>query len=113
MLTHPSIVRYIAGHRGNRRPVVKVFLRNGNKEDELFFKTCCTVTKNTQFEFVNVEQSKKIEGEVENLRLHEIKAPAVDKATRIQLNRIIEEHAEKIYSIYSNVIGMRIGQASG
>lgn len=22
---HPSIVRYIAGHRGNRRPVVKVF----------------------------------------------------------------------------------------
>lgn len=57
-----------------------------------------------------LNNQKKIEGEVENLRLHEIKAPAVDKATRIQLNRIIEEHAEKIYSIYSNVIGMRIGK---
>lgn len=110
LLTHPSIIRYIAGHRGNRRQVVKVFLRNGKEEDELFFKTCCTVTENTQFEFVNVEKSKKIEGEVENLRLHEKKAPAVNKATRIQLNRIIEEHAEKIYAIYSHVVGMRIGK---
>lgn len=98
---------YIAGHRGNRRPVVKVFLRNGNKEDKLYFKTSCAVTEDTEFEFVNVEE---IVEEVENLKEHEREAPAVDKATRAQLNRIIEEHAEKIYAIYSSVVGMRIGK---
>lgn len=110
LLSHPSIVRYIAGQRGDNRPVVKVFLSYGNKEDMLFFKMCCTVPDDTQFEFVNVEKSKEIVGEVEKLKLQERKAPAVDKATRVQLNRIIEEHAEKIYANYSQVIGMRIGK---
>lgn len=110
LLRHPSIVRYIAGHRGNRRPVVKVFLRNGSDKDKLFFKTCCAVTEDTEFEYVNVEKSKELVLEVEKLKQQERKAPAVDKATRKQLNRIIEEHAEQIYAIYSNVVGMRIGK---
>lgn len=110
LLRHPSIVRYIAGHRGNRRPVVKVFLRNGSDKDKLFFKTCCAVTEDTEFEYVNVEKSKELVLEVEKLKQQERKAPAVDKATRKQLNKIIEEHAEQIYAIYSNVVGMRIGK---
>lgn len=94
---------YIVGYRGNRRLVVKVFLRNGNKEDKLYFKISCVVMEDIEFEFVNVEE---IVEEVENLKEYEREVFVVDKVIRVQLNRIIEEYVEKIYVIYFSVVGM-------
>lgn len=110
LLTHPSIVKYIAGYKGDSGTVVKVFLSNGNEQDKMFFKEKCAVGEDTQFEFVNVGKSKEILEEVKNIKVLERQAPAVDKATRMELNKIIRENAEKIYAKHSQVVGMRIGK---
>lgn len=68
MCEYLFIVRYIVGYRGNRRLVVKVFLRNGSDKDKLFFKICCVVMEDIEFEFVNVEKLKELVLEVEKLK---------------------------------------------
>lgn len=108
---HPSIVQFIAGHRGDRKPVIKVYLRNNDEKAKQFFQNCCSVSEDTQFEFVNVaENSKEISKEVEKINLHEKKAPAFKKSAIKKLGEIIQEHGEKIYARYSNVIGIGISQ---
>lgn len=57
----PSILKYITGYRDSvdKKQVVKVFLNCEDKESEMFFKSCCDLSKDLQFEFVNVENSKR------------------------------------------------------
>lgn len=110
---HPSILKYITGYRDsvNKTQVVKVFLKCEDKESEMIFKKSCDASKHLQFEFVNVERSKDKKKEVKQIRLRERKAPAVDSSTRKQLKLIIQEHRKKIYALFSNVVGLRIGKA--
>lgn len=105
-------MKYITGYRdsNDKKQVVKVFLRGEDEETETFFKNCCDVSKDIQFEFVNVERSKDKNKEVEQLKVLERKAPAVDTSTRKQLKQIIQEQGKKIYALFSNVVGIRIGK---
>lgn len=55
-----SIVQFIAGYRGGKKPVVKVYLRKKDEQVEMLFKNCCKLPKDTEYEFVSVvENSKK------------------------------------------------------
>lgn len=110
---HPSILKYITGYRDsvNKKQVVKVFLKCEDKESEMIFKRSCDASRHLQFEFVNVERSKDKKKEVKQIRSRERKAPAVDSSTRKQLKLIIQEHRKKIFALFSNVVGIRIGKA--
>lgn len=107
-LTQPSVVGYIAGHRGDDRPVVKVFLQNVDEKDKEFFKSCRSVPEDTQFEFVNLETANQILEKDESITL--LERAAFDKTTEQEFNTIIRENAEKIYAKYSTVVGMQIGK---
>lgn len=114
MKKHPSIIKYITGYRdsNDQKQVVKVYLHGEDKEAERVFKNCCGVSKDTQFEFENVERSKEKSNEkLEVLKQCERKAPAIDNSIRKQLKKIIQEHGDIIYARHSNVIGIRIGKA--
>lgn len=106
-------MKYITGYRDSvdNKQVVKVFLNCEDTESEMFFKNCCDFSKDIQFEFVNVEKSKDRNKEVEQLRILERKAPAVDTSTRKLLKQIIQDHGKKIYALFSNVVGIQIGKA--
>lgn len=107
----PSIVQFIAGYRGERKPVVKVYLREDDERAKMLFKDCCKVSKGTQFEFVNVvENSKRISKEVEQINFYEEKAQPIDIVTMKQLGQVIQEHGEKIYAKYSTVVGIGVSQ---
>lgn len=110
---YPSILKYITGYRDSvaEKQVVKVFLRGEDEETKTGFKDCCANSKDLQFEFVNVERSKDRNKEVEQFRIRERKAPAVDTVARQQLKQIIQEDGQKIHALYSNVIGIQIGKA--
>ncbi|XP_065939577.1 uncharacterized protein [Magallana gigas] len=105
---HPSILKYITGYRDyfDKKQIVKVFLNCEDKESEMFFKSCCDLSKDLQFEFVNVEKFKEKTKEVKQLKLRESEAPAVDNITREKLKQIIQDHGEKIYGLFSNVVGI-------
>lgn len=108
---HPSILQYIAGRRLGGQPVVKVFLRDNDKDAQLDFKNACHVLENTEIEFVNLaEKSKEIQRQAEKIKLCEKNTPAIDKSTRNKIKQIIQEHGGKIYATYSSVVGMRIGK---
>lgn len=106
-------MKYITGYRDavDEKQVVKVFLRGEDEETKTVFKDCCANSKDLQFEFVNVERSKDRNKEVEQLKILERKAPAVDTSTRKQLKKIIKEQGNKIYALFSNVVGIQIGKA--
>lgn len=76
-------MKYITGYRDavDEKQVVKVFLRGEDEETKTVFKDCCANSKDLQFEFVNVERSKDRNKEVEQLKILERKAPAVDTST--------------------------------
>lgn len=77
---HPSILQYIAGRRLGGQPVVKVFLRDNDKDAQLDFKNACHVLENTEIEFVNLaEKSKEIQRQAEKIKLCEKNTPAIDK----------------------------------
>lgn len=103
---YPSVIKYIIGHRGNNKPVLKVYLRNDDEKAKEFFKTCCS--DDTHIEFVHVRKTKKKSKEVENMKKYETDAPAIDAPTMNQLNEIIEDQGEKIFARHSNVVGLEI-----
>lgn len=109
----PSILKYITGYRDSvdKKQVVKVFLNCEDKESEMFFKSCFDLSRDLQFEFVNVEKFKEKNKEVEQLKLRECEAPPVDNITRKQLKQIIQDHGEKIYGLFSNVVGINTSNA--
>lgn len=111
MQNYPSIIQFIAGHTKDGQTIVKVYLRNDDKEAESFFKNSSKVSKDTKFEFVCVKNnSKAILKEVEKITLHEKRAPAIDRSTLAELGNIIQKEGIKIYAQYSNVIGIGISQ---
>lgn len=107
---YPSISKCLVGHRGDEQTVVKVFLRQDDKEAELSFKYACRFANESKFEFVNLaEKSKEIQKEAEKDTSKERKEP-VDRLARMTLKKLIQDHGEKIYARYSNVVGMRVGK---
>uniref|UniRef100_A0A8W8NLM9 Uncharacterized protein n=1 Tax=Magallana gigas TaxID=29159 RepID=A0A8W8NLM9_MAGGI len=108
---YPSIIQFIAGHTKDGQIVVKVYLRNDDKEAESYFKNGSKMLKDTKFEFVCVNKnSKAILKEVEKITHHEKRAPAIDRSTLAKLGNVIQEEGIKIYAQYSNVIGIGISQ---
>lgn len=81
-------MKYIAGHRGDQYPVVKVFLRDDKEKDaQLCFKNACRDLDNTEFEFVNLaEKSTVIQRQAEEITLRE---RVLDIKTRNELKKII------------------------
>lgn len=41
---YPSVIKYIIGHRGNNKPVLKVYLRNDDEKAKEFFKNAVPMT---------------------------------------------------------------------
>lgn len=106
---HPSILKYIAGRRGDGHSVVKVFLRNHDKEAQLLFKKACNDSNDLKFEFVSVaDKSSEIKKNSKEIQVLERKAFSVEESTRIKMKKVIQEHGEKIFAKYSNVVGMCI-----
>lgn len=54
---------------------------------------------------------KEKKKEVEQLKLRECEAPPVDNITRKQLKQIIQDHGEKIYGLFFNVVGINTSNA--
>lgn len=106
---YPTILKYIAGHRGDGRPIVKVFLRDDNTEAKVAFLKACIVSKDVEFEVV-AEKSNKIKQRAEEIRSYEKTLRPMDKLTRTKLKKVIHEYGEKIYALYSNVVGMGISK---
>lgn len=102
---YPSVIKFMIGHRGDKKPVLKVYLRNDDKNAELFFKNCCS--NDTLIESVH-KKTKEMLDKIKTIRLYEEEAPAIDTHTIKQLKKIIEDNGEKIYARYSNVVGLQI-----
>lgn len=102
---YPSVIKFMIGHRGDKKPVLKVYLRNDDKNAELFFKNCCS--NDTLIECVH-KKTKEMLDKIKTIRLYEEEAPAIDTHTIKQLKKIIEDNGEKIYARYSNVVGLQI-----
>lgn len=99
------ILKYIAGRRGDGHSVVKVFLRNHDKEAELLFEKACNDSDDLKFEYVNLAD-KSIKKKTEEIQRLERKAPVIDESTRIKMKKVIQEHGKKIFAKYSNVVGI-------
>lgn len=106
-----SIVQFIAGYHGGRKPVVKVYLRKKDEQVVMLFKNCCKRPKETEFEFVNIDDdANKISTEVKQIKFYEERARPIDISTMKKLGQVIQEHGEKIYARYSNVVGIGVSQ---
>lgn len=103
---HPSVIQYIIGHRGDGKPVLKVYLCNNDAEAKMFFEKSCS--KDTKIEYVFVENNRKILKEIESIKFYEKKAPAIDTPTMNHLKNIILEYGEQVFARYSNVVGLQI-----
>lgn len=110
LLKYPSVIKYIAGYKDDKKEVVKVYLSNDNDDvKKEFIKSCKGhVSKDTCFEFVNFEKTKETPKKIENVKLPD--STSVDEITREQVMFIIQKHREKIFARYSNVIGIRDGK---
>lgn len=100
--THPSVQTYLAGTR-NGIHVVKVFLTGDDKEhaQDYLLKQFPDVP----FEFVDVDiESKTILADIRKINESEKKAPAIDKQTRLKMNKVIQSHAEKVFANHSSII---------
>lgn len=101
---YPSIYRYIVGYRDDKK-IVKVYLRQEDKNVEHFFENCCEKSEETTFEYVNINnQTSQNDAD-------DASAPAVDNSTRIRLDQIICEYYEKFSALYTTFTGMRIGKS--
>lgn len=105
---YPSIIKYLAGYR-HKKEVVKVYLSRDDDRAKNFFMDNCKVSKETHFEFINVEE-RKVKKEDEENEDYNRKVPAVAESTKEDLMQIIRENGEKILAKYSNVIGIRMRQ---
>lgn len=103
---YPSVIKYIIGHRGDKKPVLKVYLRNDDGIAKKFFEKCCS--NDTHLEFVHVGKTEEKLKEVKDMKTYEKNAPAIDAPTMNQLNKIIEDQGEKIFARHSNVVGLQI-----
>ena len=104
-----SVVTYIVGRKKDKKPCVKVFMKKQDDDAELFFrKQGKEISNDTICEFVNIkEQLKKNQNEAKEIQDYERRGIEIPLQTKQNLNRIVNEEAEKIYAKYSNVV--RIG----
>lgn len=101
---HPSIIKCIAGQRDDAY-VVKVYISGDiSEENKAAFKQSCKLLENMDFEFVNIEETNEMPEEIEKITVPKKEAPDI-----IQLKKVIQEHTDKLYASYSNIIGIRIG----
>lgn len=111
--THPSFLQCIAGLNPNEISVITFFFRDDNEDEKFksFCKSCCTVSNDTEFEFVPVavKAPRKIT-EDDQIAFEEKNAKAIKTSDRRQLEEVIDEHGDKIYARYSNVIGIGISR---
>lgn len=108
---HPSILKYLAGHKRDGSLVMNVFLSKDDEIAKTAFQTNCSFVEGMGIEFKNVANiSKEMKQKAEKLRYHESKAPAIEKSIRTKLKHIIQKHGKRIYAEYSNVIGIRISK---
>lgn len=103
---HPSVIQYIIGHRGDGKPVLKVYLCDDDAEAKQLFENRCS--QDTQIEYVYVEKTKETLKEIETIQLYEKKAPDIDASTMNQLKNIIQDQGEKTFAKHSNVVGLQI-----
>lgn len=111
--SHPSFLQYIAGNDWLGMPIVKMFYRDDNTDDNFqsFCKSCCKKTLNTKFTFVPVAVKSPREVEESSMKKGEEKKAAIlNNSVRKELTDIIEEQQERVYALYSNVIGIGISQ---
>lgn len=102
---YPSVTNFMIGHRGDKNPVLKVYLLNDDNNAELFFRE--KYSKYARIECVHIKKKKMLD-KIETIKFYEEKAPAIDAPTIKELKKIIQEHGEKIYARYSNVVGLKI-----
>lgn len=81
---YPSVIKYIIGHRGDKKPVLIVYLRNDDEIAKSFFEKCCS--NDTHIEFVHVGKTEEKLKEVKDMQSYEKNAPAIDAPTMNQLN---------------------------
>lgn len=106
---YPSIIKYIAGHKGDGQEAVKVYLSEEDEKAKQFFKKeCRKVLEDPDFEFVSFKKKKKILDEKEKLERSEEEVYVIENPDRIKLTQMIQECEDKIHAIYSNVIGIGI-----
>nr|XP_034317809.1 uncharacterized protein LOC105338984 [Crassostrea gigas] len=104
LVSHPSVLKYIAGQKDNN-PAIKVYLSHDDTEAMNVFKQ---IPEITCLEFVNVaEKSKEIfEAEKEHMDYSSI---LDESRVRTKLGEIINKHAEKLYAKYSSIVGLDAG----
>lgn len=111
---NPSIIKYIAGHRGEgHKDVVKVFVFNDfetTKTEFAKFEESNKGPKNYDFEFVNLNVRSTQQNEEE--KILEGNALAFEYSDNIQLTQMIEKQEDKLYARHSNLIGIEIGNVS-
>lgn len=114
--SHQSFLQYIAGLNSKGKPIIKVFFRDDNEDNEFesFFKGCCTVSDDTYFDFVPVavKAPREIKKDDE-ITVEEKKAPAINTFVRRKLKKVIDEQGDTIYAKFSNVIGIGISRVRG
>lgn len=106
-----SIVRCIAGQKENQH-CVKVFFKEKNNQVQDFIKKqgkTLSLSDETKYEFVNVyEDLEKMQKEAIYIKQKENEAPDIDRDRRSELENYIYSTAEKIYTKYSNVVGIDV-----
>lgn len=95
-----NIARYIVGHRGDKNPVAKVFLRKDDEEAKQLFERCCNVLEGMKFEYVNIENCRPVDEQMIKLR------SAIDVMGRKKLREFVLENTDQIMARYSTIIGV-------
>lgn len=106
---NPTILKYLTGHRGDGKQVVKVFLREDIQEARNAFYKACTIPKE-DIEFVVMAKSSEEIQKIEILRVREMRAPDIDISLNHILKQTIQEQGKRIYAQYSNIIGIQISK---
>lgn len=95
-----NIVRYIVGHRSDKNPIAKVFLRKDDEEAKQLFERCCNVLEGMKFEYVNIENFCPVDEQMIKLR------SAIDVMGRKKLREFVSENTDQIMARYSTIIGV-------
>lgn len=102
---YPSVIKFVIGHRGDKNPVLKVYLLNDDNNAKLFFRN--KFSEYARIEYVHIKSKERLD-KIETIKFYEEKAPGIDAPTIKELKKIIQEHGDKIFARYSNVVGLKI-----
>lgn len=122
--SHPNILKCIAGHNGNGKQVLKVFLRRKNpakdqkgegkpldQSDVSKIKDLFGNLDDYLFETVDIDtKAKEIKKQAQKITLAEKDLPAIGILTGMKIGQIIQRHSDRIHASYSNVVGIGMSQ---